>query len=182
MRAYVVAAIMASLALPSAGRAQDTAPLVILQRGERVRYRLIGSGSFLTGRVLVADERSILLDPGNDGPVKVPFSSLDELELALPATGPSKARKGALIGGCVGGALGGVYGYYQGAFVEPPASNSHAFVGALLGGGAGALLGALIGTATKTERWERLPLPYRVQVFVAPVPGRGVAAAVSVGF
>jgi hypothetical protein len=182
MRAYVVAAIAASLALPSAGRAQDTAAPVILQRGEKVRYRVAGNRSVFIGRVLFADERAMLLDPGSDGPVTVPFSSLVELQLGLPAKGPSKAGKGAVIGGSLGGALGGVLGYYQGAFAEPPIPYRRALVGAALGGGFGAALGAILGKLTKTQRWEQLPLPHRVQVTAGPMRGRGIAAAVSVRF
>ena len=177
-RSIAAAAIL--FVFSAMGAAEDAfAPL---RTGDRIRYRLSERDPLITARVVEIAEGSLLLDAGKDrGPLRVDLASLARLDVARGRR--SHVRLGAILGGGAGGAVGGFFGFLAASLDEN--GSSHPAEGALLGaaivGGAGALVGAAIGSAFRTDRWQRLR-DQKVQLALAPVPGRGFAGAVVVRF
>lgn len=179
-RRSIAAAAPVVLALSSMGAAQDA--FTPLRTGDRVRYRLTGGDPLITARVLEIAEGSLLLETGKDrGPLRVDLASLERLDVARGRR--SHARLGAILGGGAGGAFGGFFGFMAASLDEN--ESSHPAEGVLLGaaivGAAGALVGAAIGSAFRTDRWQRLG-DQKVQLSFGPAPGRGLAGAVAVRF
>jgi hypothetical protein len=113
----------------------------------------------------------------------VPLADITKLEVRRGQK--SNAGKGALIGLGVGVVVGGVLGFNLCEMDETKSGceihehifgslMSGAFFG-LLGGG----IGALIGAASKTDRWETVPLN-NIRVSLTPIIPHGFGATVRV--
>jgi len=178
-RGSLTAAAAIALALSSTGAAEDA--VTPLRSGDRIRYRLSEGDPLITARLIETLAGSLLVETEDGRGIRLDVSSLRRLDVARGKR--SHARLGAILGGGAGAAVGGFFGFAAASLDE--IEGSHPLEGALLGaaivGGGGALVGAAIGSAFRTDRWQRLR-DQKVQLALAPAPGRGWTAAVSVRF
>ena len=107
-------------------------------------------------------------------PAIIPLSDVNRLEIYRGTR--SAAGRGALVGFLALAALS--FPAWQGCG-SCSGSAPAAFV--MVYGALGAGLGAGIGYAIREQRWEGVPAT-RVQVGVAPLPGRGLAASLSLSW
>ncbi len=122
-----------------------------------------GSPQQYVGTLVNWDADTLVMESGNI--FALPLESVTTLEVS--AGRRSQTGLGAGIGALIGaviGAVGGAAGCTGGGFVSP---GGCAFAGGLVFGIGGALLGAVVGTATKTDRWVAVPLD-RLRVSVGP--------------
>jgi hypothetical protein len=150
-----------------------------LPTGQRIRFFSKELGTLLTGRLRAIDDETLLLKVDDRAqPIRLRRSSIEQIEVSHGRRG--HAGTGAVIGASVVGIpLGILVGLNGGPLLEGsrPAS-LRAFWDGLSGGAIlGAAIGAVIGSASKTERWERVPL----SVAVAP-QRRGARAALTLRF
>lgn len=146
---------------PLAAHTQKTANIAA---GDRVRLsaRSLGTDARVGIVTKVEGDKLSLVDSGTAGAVwEIPVDRLDRLEVRRANAG-NHTHKGALIGMITGFVLVGTVGY-----VATSCEGSCEFdgVGAILAGpagGLGALIGGLVGHSQKTEGWQRVPLPLKV--------------------
>ena len=122
-------------------------------------------------------------------------ASDQELVLALPDSGRKAIPRGAVTrlewsrgfhrhpipGALIGGVLGGAFFAYASYALCEAESCSGSMQATLAGVALGALPGAGIGALIKTRDWTEME-PARLQLTLAPVRGRGVAAQLSLRF
>jgi hypothetical protein len=153
MRAGVVLALAACLALPARALGQEGARV---ERGARVRVWTFEPGARpRTGEFERWDGSTLVIYDGEEA-VSYAFEDVDILELS---GGRAFNTTGAVIGGILGTAAGGAlgcaanrdsYGVYCGG-----QSDTKVFVGAALGAVVGVALGGLVFGG---ERWVPVPL------------------------
>jgi hypothetical protein len=155
------------------GSATQGAELRLTAPRTRVASTELGRLTF-TGHLLAIDKETLLVKvAGRAEPIRLRRSSIEQIQVSRGEHG--RAGKGALIGAAVVGIpLAIVVGLNGGPLLEGRRRVSlRPFWDGLSGGAIlGAPVGALIGSASRSERWERLSL----SVGVAPRPRRGVAA------
>ena len=128
------------------------------------------------GTLAAVTADSIVLSVDDRGTeLGVPLPSVTLLEVSRGQK--SAAGKGAGIGFLVGAGLGaGVGGVFGAALGEGVCSGgcpaAFAGIGALGGGAVGTLIGLGIGAASKSERWEEVPLDQLRVSFVPQRDGR----------
>jgi hypothetical protein len=145
----------------------------VVPLGARMRVTL--AASLLTGTVLGIDDNALTLKVKNSNvPAIIPRSDINRLEISRGVH--SAAGWGAGIGFLALAALSLPAWQGCGSCSGSAPARFVMFYGAL-----GAGLGAGIGYAIRAERWEGVPAS-RVQVGLAPLPGRGWAARVSVAW
>ncbi len=134
-------------------------PTVEADSGSRVRIT-VGKTSKHVGTLVSADADSLRFTTDTSGVVAIPTSSVTRFERSRGRR--SNAGKGALIAGVIGGALGLI----GGIGAEADNSDWGIEIGAegialatLFLGATGAGLGALIGAASKGEKWKPLTIP-----------------------
>ena len=128
--------------------------------GSRVRITVDKpSKRSYVGTLISADADSLRFTTDTGGVVAIPTASIARLERSRGRR--SNAGRGAVIGGVIGGATGLILGIAASAdesswFEVGPEEIAvvTAFMGATFAG-----LGALIGAATKRERWEPVAVP-----------------------
>jgi hypothetical protein len=151
-----------------------------LRPGDRIRVRTMSGGpAEMVGTYQGSEPDHLVLFTSQSTRVEVPWDNLSRLELSRGMQ--TNAGKGALIGLGVGGAAGLALGL---AFVADDSgfyedvNAGHVVFATLVFGAAGAGLGALIGLASKSERWQTVPAEqWRIQV--APDLKGGVTIGVN---
>jgi hypothetical protein len=165
--------LMCPVFLASAAQAEE-APSLSPGTLVRVTAPAVSKGR-LTGTLLEASEREIVLALPDSEPRTIPRRAVTRLEWS-----PGYRRHpigGAMVGGLLGAAF---LGYASLGLCEAEScSVSLAAVG--VGFALGALPGAGVGALIKTRDWDEVT-PSRVQVSIAPLRGHGVAAQVSLRF
>jgi hypothetical protein len=173
---------------------QDPAPparkFLGLSPGDKVRFATADNRGTTVGNVVAADSDTLLLSlPGAETPVRLSWPSLRKLEVHRGRR--SQAEKGAKIGAlslAIPVALLSVA--VEGAkdidcWSADCRSQSGLWLVALTGGAAGAtvgiLTGALIGSAFKTDRWDKVGLP-PVHLSLIPQRRGGMAVALTLRF
>ena len=130
----------------------------------------------LTGTLLSANDQEVVLALPGSEPRTIPRSAMTRLEWSRGY------HRNAIPGALVGGGLGGVFlGALSYAMCDDPATCSVYLPAVGVGVALGALPGAGIGALIRTRDWKDVE-PARVQLSLAPLPGRGVAAKLSVRF
>jgi len=164
--------------LPAATRLapQDSTPLAA---GERVRVTapamsptpIVGAFARLGADTLVIET-----------PVstrRFPRASVTRLEVSTGRR--SHVGQGALYGGIVGAGVAALALGSSSLCADLEAGGTCALVGAAGGGVAGVLLGALIGSATKSDRWEEVA-PTRLRVTLTRRDNRPLLLVASIAF
>lgn len=174
-RTAAVALAAIFLAAPSAG-AQE------LRSGDRIRVNMhSGDIGELIGVYHASEPENLVVYTGESARAKIPWDDISRLQLSHGEQ--SNAGKGALIGLAIGGGLGLVAVIAtaadpcEGFCPGDPGTAGVVALGAVLAG-AGAGVGALIGAATKSERWQTIPRQ-QWQIQVAPDLKGGVAIGIS---
>jgi hypothetical protein len=129
----------------------------------------------LTGTLLKANEREIVLALPGSEPKAIPRVAVKRLEWSR---GHSRHP---VFGAVVGGLLGGAFLAAASLAVCDAASCSPSMEAFVVGAGLGALPGAGIGALVKTRRWDDVE-PARLRVSLTPVRGRGVGVKLAVTF
>lgn len=188
---HVIAAL--ALTTPAVLLAQQEASI---GPGHRVRASAPSiSANWVVGTVLeVRTDTCFLAVEGHASPYSLPFTSIRRLEISRGER--TSSSKGARIGALAGAALGLLVGVEIGTTeherascadleyslfeCRPETKTDLAVVGAFTVGlgGLGAATGALIGFASKSERWDVVPLD-ELRVGRSPVTRDGVAVSVS---
>ena len=138
-------------------------PTVEADSGSRVRITVNKpSKHSYVGTLVSADADSLRFTTDTSGIVAIPIGSVTRFERSRGRR--SNAGRGAVIGGLSVGAAVLILGI--GASAEssgwgPDIGAEDVALGTLIMGAAGAGLGALIGAASKGERWEPLTVPDR---------------------
>jgi hypothetical protein len=175
---FVGSALLLALLAPGA-QAQDgeaaAAPLV----GSRIRFSAEGlSGPPVQGRILAEDGDAWTIEVDGRMPLRVQRDAIRELEVSTGR--PRQWRKGLLVGAAVGAAMFAILGD------DTPECRDEGQCytrGQMAGVGVfgGAVWGLGIGSLVRSDQWSRIS-PDRVRVTVQPAPGRGLRAALSIGF
>lgn len=160
------------LAAPDAG-AQE------LRTGDRIRIKTVsGEPSQMTGIYYASEAESLVFHVDQSVQALVPWADISRLQLSRGVH--NNAGKGALIGFGVGGALGLTLGLVavneDDSYFDTAAADVLLVTGVI--GAFGAGVGALIGLASKSERWQTIPRE-QWQIQVAPDPKGGVAIGLS---
>jgi hypothetical protein len=155
-----------------------------LPTGQRIRFFSKELGTLLTGRLRAIDDETLLVKVDDRAqPIRLQRSSIEQIEVSRGKR--SRAGKGALIGAVSLGIPGVAFGLFAAGFANfgceggCPAPN---YLGGVVGGfvfGAaiGGAIGGALGSASRSERWERVP----VSVAIAP-QRRGARAALTLRF
>jgi hypothetical protein len=170
--AFVVTALPAAAQVKVGDEVRITA--VALPRESAVAAGGSYRDSKLRGKIAALADGSVVLELKGATRVDVPFASIQKLDVRR---GLSRGY-GALYGGLLGGVAGALGCAVSDCSDEGIMGGSDAVI---LLGGAGAVLGAGIGALVVGSGWDNVPLD-KVRVSVAPLPGGGVGAAVSLGF
>jgi hypothetical protein len=181
MRKVVAAVLVASVLVSPVGFAEPAigAPVDI---GGRVRLKSAAVRGGVVGVVVDADETSLTVKrDGGTRNLRIPWESLSRLQVSdgRKHRGENVA-KGAVIGGLVVAFPAAVGAGQANIDCEHECHAGPMFAtGVLIGAG----LGAIIGMASKTDRWTtvRAPRRPRVMLGVSPVP-RGAGASLGVSF
>ena len=157
--------------------AQEHPPAV--EPGQRVRVTAPNLGiNKHTGVLAAVDSDTLLVDT-----LRVALASVTWLEVSRGQK--SAIGKGAGIGFLVGAGLGAGVGFAFGKALEDiDACDCHPammVVGGLGVGALGALIGAGVGAATKSERWEEVPLD-QLRVSFAPQRNGRFGLSMSLAF
>jgi hypothetical protein len=175
---FVGSALLLALLAPVA-QAQDgdasATPLV----GSRIRFSADGlSGPPVQGRILAEDGEAWTIEVDGKLPLRVQRDAIRELEVS---TGRRRQwRKGLLVGAAVGAVMLAVVGddtpecRDQGQCY----TRGHMAGVGVLGG---AVWGLGIGALVRSDQWSRVSGD-GVRVSLQPTRGRGVQAALSIGF
>jgi hypothetical protein len=138
-------------------------PAVHADSGSRVRITVDKSSKHAqVGTLVSVDADSLRFTTDTAGLVAIPTASVTRFERSRGRR--SNTGRGALIGGLSFGAAGlilGVAASGESSGWGPDIGTEAVALGTLIMGAAGAGLGALIGAASKGERWEPLAIPYR---------------------
>jgi hypothetical protein len=154
-----------------------------VEPGDRVRVKT-NDGHVITGTVGTLQEGRLELSEASwsvanpDAPKSFQLQEVSRLDESKGRG--SNWKWGAGIGALSGLALAAAYcnsgsGEFSGCETDEAYGIGAFFIG--IGAGLGAGIGALI----HTERWENVPLD-KLQVSVAPLPGRGVGVAFNLRF
>ncbi len=152
--------------------------------GDRVRVSRLGTVPPLVSTVLAFKADTLVLDAEDRvAPLEVPLSLVKKVEVSRGQK--SNAVSGALWGGLVGAAFGAILGVA--AWSGSDSDDFISFgpeavaVGAGVLGGVGAGVGLLIGAATRSDRWEEVPLD-RLRVNMVSRRNGGLAIRLSLAF
>lgn len=152
-----------------------------LRTGDRIRVTTLSGGyAQMVGIYQASEPDNLVLFTSQSTRVEVPWDNLSLLQLSRGEH--SNAGKGALIGLAVGGAaglalgIGAAAGSDDAGWYKPDAGGVVLIAAST--GALGAGVGALIGMASKSERWQTVPRQ-QWQIQVAPDPKGGVAIGVS---
>ena len=157
--------------MPLSVSAQGTPPL---KMGDRVRISVgegqpyshslegpqIGSGRFVWVRVQSVAE-SVILVEGMAGEWTIPIRSIKEAQVSLGRN--RNTLKGLGVGALIGGVSGVTLGFLMGDapadcwLICPTAEEAALYGGGILGA-LGGVIGLVVGTLTKSDRWENLSL------------------------
>jgi hypothetical protein len=129
----------------------------------------------LTGTLVAANEQQIVLALPDSAPRVIPRSAVTRLERSRGY------HRHPIPGAVVGGLLGGAFFGYASLGLCDAASCSVSLAAVGVGAALGALPGAGVGALIRTRDWAEVT-PARVQISLAPVRGRGVAAQLSARF
>ncbi len=129
----------------------------------------------LTGTLLEANEREIVLALPGSEPKAIPRAAVKRLEWSR---GHSRHP---IFGAVVGGILGGAFLAAASVAMCDAASCSPSMEAFVVGVGLGALPGAGVGALVKTRRWDDVE-PAKVRFSLTPVRGRGVGVKLAVTF
>lgn len=142
--------------------------------GDRVRVSRLGSVPPLVCTVLALKADTLVLDAEDRvAPLEVPLALVEKVEVSHGKK--SRIGTGAIVGGLTGALLGALGSL---AWGDAGSLGSDAGVAILASTAAGTGIGALIGAATKTDRWEEVPLT-DIRVGLSPVTPDGVAVSVA---
>ena len=171
LRLPIALAYLGCLAGPAnAGEAQPlpTGTLV------RVTAPRVSKGR-IEGTLVSASEHQIVLALPDSEPRTIPRSAVTRLEWSRGY------HRHPIPGAIVGGLLGGAFLGYASLGLCDAAECSVSMAAVGVGFALGALPGAGVGALIKTRDWAEAQ-PSRIQVSVAPVRGRGVAAQLTLRF
>lgn len=164
----------------------------VLAPGERLRITApLHPRHQFVGTLIAEDADSLRLEVGKEV-ITLPRQSVTKLEISRAR---SRKTRGAHIGLLAGAVSGAALGYAIGedssqsvpfctfggcATLGPfwPNRPTSAIIVGIFFGAVGAGVGALV---SPREKWESVP-SRRVRLRLAPTPGRGVAAQVTIGF
>lgn len=146
--------------------------------GDRVRVSRIGNVPRVVCTVLALKADTLVLDAEDRvETLEVPLALVQKVEISRGKK--SNTGWGAIAGGLIGALLGAAG---ASSWTDPWSGESgwgsDAGVVVLGVTAAGAGIGALIGAATKTDRWEEVPLD-DIRVGLSPVAPNGVAVSVA---
>lgn len=150
-----------ALAVPAGTLVRVTAPSVFKGR--------------LTGTLVSANESAIVLALPDSEPRTIPRSAVTRLEWSRGYH--RHPIPGALVGSILGGAF---FGYVSLGLCEGTDCSVN-LAAVCVGSALGALPGAGIGALIRTRDWSEAA-PGRIQLSIAPVRGRGVAAQLALRF
>lgn len=142
--------------------------------GDRVRISTLGTAPPLVCTVLALKADTLVLD-ARDGveTLEVPLALVKKVEVSRGKK--SNIGPGAIAGGLTGAVFGAICASGPGGY---SCGGSDAKVVALAITAAGTGIGALIGAASKTDRWEEVPLT-DIRVGLSPITLDGVAVSVA---
>jgi hypothetical protein len=174
-----VAAAVATAPVPAFSETPTIAPDTF------VRVQASVDAKPIRGKVISMDDQTLTLRsdpaPGMGGPrraIQIPIADVRSIEVR-------QTKGGGALAGVLGGAAGAVLSWViVSAGCQSGNDDMHCFGNAVFATVPGIAVGALLGTAaTRQTTWTQVPLDgRRVSIGVAPAPGRGWKAAVSVGF
>ena len=174
-----VISVLLGFALPTGITAQERPPVV---EGARVRVSATEfGGKWCTGTLVdwsadTLTARCWRTRERQWEEFEFPVSSISSLEVSRGKK--SNVGKGALIGGLLGagaGLVGGLAVANLAEGLDEPSSTDITLTYTVLFGLVGAGLGAIIGSASKSDLWEEVPLD-RLKVSVLPTKGAVVLA------
>ncbi len=154
--------------------------------GDRIRITT-QHGTEIMGQIKSLDNTSltILTDYSRElGSIELGIAYADMVQLQRSLGRRSSYKTGAVIG--LGtGAFVGVVGATSAECNFEGCGSLRAMV-LLISSGVGVLLGAIVGSATRTEKWERLDIPVQSAASVTPVigvhPGGRLALGARISF
>ena len=152
----------------------EDAPVVPAGTLVRVTAPSVFKGRW-TGTLVSANEAAIVLALPDSEPRTIPRSAVTRLEWSRGY------HRHPIPGAVVGGVLGGAFLGAATMAMCDAATCSVSLAAVGVGFALGALPGAGVGALIRTRDW-REAAPGRVQVSIAPVRGRGVAAKLSLRF
>ena len=158
LAAHLISLVTALLQVSAAQAPSSRQPTVEADSGSRVRIT-VGKTKHV-GALVSADADALRFTTDTSGVVAIPTASVTRFERSRGRR--SNAGRGALLGGVIGGAMGLI----GGLGAEADNSDWGIEIGAegialatLFFGATGAGLGALIGAASKGEKWQPLTIP-----------------------
>ncbi len=177
IRTLCVVAVAAAVSLEAASSALAQQPAI----GERVRVKALSEGLGrpieIVGTLEQRASAYLIVRPPGAAPARIAWDDVWRFQVSRGRH--SNSGKGAMIGLGIGGALGLALGIsLTGDDFFDVGAGDVALI-SLQMGAMGAGIGALIGMASKSERWETVP-PHAWRIQVAPDPGGGVALGVRV--
>jgi hypothetical protein len=153
MRRTTLLSIAALFAGASSLAAQDS---VHIATGNRVRVTAPRiSGTRIVGTYARMDADTFVVEVGGDTR-SFPRTAVIRLEVSVGRKG--NAEKGALYGALLGAGIGALALGTSSLCADLEAGGTCALVGAGGGGLGGLLIGALIGSVSKTDRWQTVPV------------------------
>ncbi len=153
-----------------------SAQIAGISKGDRIRISSSLTGdNVLYGSVISFSSKSLqVLSKGNVN--DIPYNSIRKLQVAKGRR--SHALEGTALGITVGALIGGLIadGSYSscvktknyGCIVNPLGRKQSTELGALVGGFLGGISGLIIGAATHSPRWKRVPVPVDVTIGIIP--------------
>lgn len=158
LTAHLISLVTVLLQVSAAQAPPGRQPTVEADSGSRVRITV--GKTKQVGTLVSADADSLQIIPDTSGMVAIPTGSVTQFERSRGRR--SNVGRGALVGGATGGVIGLIFGIGAeldnsewGIEIGPEGiALATLFVGAV-----GAGVGALIGAASKGEKWEPLAIP-----------------------
>ena len=158
-----------------AGEAAAQTKEILIQAGDRIRYRTASGSKERAGKALVLETGPDWLRVEDKrGAFQIDKSALQSLAVL-------RGKHRNPVGGAMIGFLpAALFGAFAAGSMCDYGSDCNVLPAALVVGGMGAVVGAGVGALVKTDRWVNAPMN-RVRFGVAPVKG-GVRAALSLSF
>ncbi|HEX6737454.1 MAG TPA: hypothetical protein VF310_04175 [Vicinamibacteria bacterium] len=163
----------------TAAQAQDAGLSATPMVGSRIRFSADGlAGPMVQGQILAEDAETWTVVINGQMPLRVRRDAIRRLDISTAR--PRQWRRGLIVGAAVGAAMFAIIGDESDECRDLGDCYNRA---EMTGAGAlgGALWGLGIGALVRSDQWARVSND-GLRLSVAPTPGRGVKAALSIGF
>lgn len=178
---YCAAAVLLAIGSAPSVAVSQTAPTIA--PGTKVRAKATGAGpGWIEGDLVrVTSDTVVIRDPTVGDSARLAASSLTRFEVSRGRG--SGTLRGGLLGFRIGAGAGVLLGMAALAescsgFCPAEVGPSEILAAAAIVGSVGAGIGALIGSASRIERWQRIR-PWRTSVRLGPIGGGGVRIGIA---